>query len=63
MKLISYDADPSQIAILQEILHQNYFYLSLSDLSLENYYNKFKGVCEELKIYQPVSFDVKTMKK
>ena len=51
MKLISYDADPSQIAILQEILHQNYFYLSLSDLSLEDYYNKFKGVCEELNIY------------
>ena len=44
-------------------LHQNYFSLNLSDLSLEDYYNKFKGVCEKLKIYQPVSFDVKTMKK
>ncbi|KAK4538990.1 hypothetical protein RGQ29_032077, partial [Quercus rubra] len=27
------------------------------------YYNKFKGVCEELNIYQPISFDVKIMKK
>ena len=32
-------------------LHQNYFSLNLSDLSLEDYYNKFKGVCEELNIY------------
>ena len=32
-------------------------------MSLEYYYNKFKGVCEELNIYQPVSFDVKIMKK
>ena len=40
-------------------LHQNYFYLSLSDLSLEDYYNKFKGVCEELNIYQLISSDVK----
>ena len=40
-------------------LHQNYFSLSLSDLSLEDYYNKFKGVCEELNIYQPISSDVK----
>ena len=31
--------------------HQNYFSLSLSDMSLEDYYNKFKGVCEELNIY------------
>ena len=37
----------------------NYF----SDLSLEDYYNKFKGICEELNIYQPISSDVKTMKK
>ena len=44
-------------------LHQNYFSLSLSDLSLEDYYNKFKGVCEELNIYQPISSHVKTMKK
>ena len=44
-------------------LHQNYFSLSLSDLSLKDYYNKFKGVCEELNIYQPISSDVKTMKK
>ena len=44
-------------------LHQNYFSLSLSDMSLEDYYNKFKGVCEELNIYQPISSDVKIMKK
>ena len=34
-------------------LHQNYFSLSLSDFSLEDYYNKFKGVCEELKFIGP----------
>ena len=28
-----------------DVLHQNYFSLSLSDMSLEDYYNKFKGVC------------------
>ena len=44
-------------------LHHNYFSLSLSDLSLEDYHNKFKGVCEELNIYQPISSNVKTMKK
>ena len=38
--------------------HQNYFSLSLSDLSLEDYYNKFKSVCEELNIYQLISSDV-----
>ena len=43
--------------------HQNYFSLSLSDMSLEDYYNKFKGVCEELNIYQPIFSDVKLMKK
>ena len=32
-------------------------------MSLEDYYNKFKGVCEELNIYQPISSDVKIMKK
>ena len=44
-------------------LHQNYFSLSLSDFSLEDYYNKFKSVCEELNIYQLISLDVKTLKK
>ena len=44
-------------------LHQNYFSLSLSDLSLEDYYNKFKSVCEELNIYKLISLDVKTFKK
>ena len=44
-------------------LHQNYFSLSLSNLSLNDYYNKFKGVCEELNIYKPISSDVKVMKK
>ena len=44
-------------------LHQNYFSLSLSELSLEDYHNKFKGVCEELNIYQHISSNVKTMKK
>ena len=38
-------------------LHQNYFSLSLGDMSLEDYYNKFKGVREELNIYQPISSD------
>ena len=32
-------------------LHQNYFSLSLSDLSLADYYNKFRDVWEELNIY------------
>ena len=32
-------------------------------MSLEDYYNKFKGVCEELNIYQPIFTDVKIMKK
>ena len=44
-------------------LHQNYFSLSLSDMPLEDYYNKFKSVCEELNIYQPISSDAKIMKK
>ena len=44
-------------------LHQNYFSLSLGDMSLEDYYNKFKDVREELNIYQPISSDVKIMKK
>ena len=44
-------------------LHQNYFSLSLSDLSLDNYYNKFKGVWEELNMYRLISSDVKTIKK
>ena len=32
-------------------------------MSLEDYHNKFKGVCEELNIYQPISSNVKIMKK
>ena len=44
-------------------LHQSYFSLTLSDLSLEDYYNKFKSICEACNIYQPISFDIKTMKK
>ena len=37
--------------------------MTLSDSSLEDYYNKFKGICQELNIYQPISSNVKTMKK
>ena len=44
-------------------LHQAYFSLTLNDVSLEDYYNKFKGICEELNIYQPISSNFKTMKK
>ena len=29
----------------------------------KDYYNKFKGVCEELNIYQPISSNVKIIKK
>ena len=29
----------------------------------KDYYNKFKGVCEELNIFQPISSNVKIMKK
>ena len=32
-------------------------------MSLEDYYNKFKGLCEELNIYQLISSKVKIMKK
>ena len=39
-------------------LHQNYFTLRLSDFSLEKYHNKFKCICEELNIYQPISSNV-----
>ena len=44
-------------------LHQAYFSLTLNDVSLEDNYNKFKGICEELNIYQPISSNFKTMKK
>ena len=41
-------------------LHQAYFSLTPNDGSLEDYYNKFKGICEELNIYQPISSNFKT---
>lgn len=43
--------------------HQNYFSLAFNDLSLEDYYAIFKGICEELILYQPISAEIKTMQK
>ena len=43
--------------------HQNYFSLAFNDLSLEDYYAMFKGICEELILYQPISAEIKTMQK
>ena len=44
-------------------VYQTYFSLALNDSSLEDYYAKFKGICEEINLYQPISSDVRTMKK
>jgi hypothetical protein len=49
--------------LMQIYNFQTYFSLTLNDLSLENYYAKIKGICEELKLYQPISSDVRTMQK
>lgn len=43
--------------------HQNYFSLAFNDLSLEDYYAMFKGICEEIILYQPISAEIKTMQK
>ncbi len=45
------------------VLHQAFFSLALNDLSLEDYYAKFKGICEGINLYQPISVDVKIMQK
>ena len=37
--------------------------LALNDLSLEDYYSRFKGICAELNIYQPISTDIKATQK
>ena len=44
-------------------VYQTYFSLALNDSSLEDYYAKLKGICEEINLYQPISSDVRTMKK
>ncbi|XP_058219066.1 uncharacterized protein LOC131329730 [Rhododendron vialii] len=44
-------------------LHQSFFSISQGDLSLEAYYSKFRGICEELNICEPISSDVKVMRR
>ncbi|XP_058180814.1 uncharacterized protein LOC131299213 [Rhododendron vialii] len=44
-------------------LHQSFFSISQGDLSLESYYAKFRGICEELNICEPISSDVQVMRR
>ncbi|KAG2670262.1 hypothetical protein I3760_14G077600 [Carya illinoinensis] len=44
-------------------LCQQFFGLEQGVLGLEKYYSKVMGICEELKIYQPITSDVSIMLK
>lgn len=44
-------------------LHQQFFSLSLGTGSLEDYYAKFRGTCEELHTYEPISSDPQVMER
>ncbi|XP_058193764.1 uncharacterized protein LOC131310639 isoform X2 [Rhododendron vialii] len=44
-------------------LHRSFFSISQGDLSLESYYAKFRGICEELNICEPISTDVQLMRR
>ncbi|KAG6694324.1 hypothetical protein I3842_09G042500 [Carya illinoinensis] len=44
-------------------LCQQFFGLEQGALGLEEYYSKVMGICEELKIYQPITSDVSIMLK
>ena len=44
-------------------LHHQFFSLSIGSGSLEDYYSKFRGTCEELRVYEPISSDPQVMER
>ena len=44
-------------------LHQTFFSLTIDDASLEDYYVRFRSVCEELDLAKLVSTDISVMQK
>ncbi len=48
---VSEDPLSSSIFLVSIILDINYFSVPLNNLSLEDYYAEFKGICEELNLY------------
>ena len=42
-------------------LHQTFFSLTLPDMSLEEYYGRFRLVCEEIRLSGPISSDIAAM--
>lgn len=44
-------------------LHETFFSLELGNFLLEDYYAKFRGVCEELNICEPISSDIQIMQR
>ena len=44
-------------------LHQAFFSSSLDDMSLDDFYNKFRGICEEMHLSEPIFADVVAMKQ
>ena len=44
-------------------LHHKFFYLTLDDMSLEDYYARFRSVCQKLDLADPVSTGISVMQK
>ncbi|GFY89735.1 hypothetical protein Acr_06g0016750 [Actinidia rufa] len=44
-------------------LHQIFFYLTLDNMSLKDYYARFRSVCQKLDLANPVSTDISVMQK
>ena len=44
-------------------LHQAFFSLSLDDLSLEAFIDKFRSICEKIDLNEHLSSDINEMKK
>ena len=45
------------------ILHPTFFSISLDDMSLEDFYGKFCGICEEIDLSEPITTNVVAIKK
>ncbi|GFZ05409.1 hypothetical protein Acr_17g0009810 [Actinidia rufa] len=44
-------------------LHQAFFSISIDDMSLEEFYGKFCGICEEIDLSEPITANVATIKQ
>ena len=44
-------------------LHQTFFSLTLDDTSIEDYYARFRNVCQELDLAELVSTNISVMQK